>query len=333
MTRRRITAAVALVAVLSALVVIALEARAPVGRYFLHNGQRLVTLGRPRTALTDFSLAIAATPARPEPWLARAQAWRALDEPARAAADLAQARRRAPQRADLAFRHGVVLAHALDNHSAAVRAYDAALRQTPRDPQIHYQRAHSLDRLNNSAAALAGYSRALALDPALTKAYLGRAVLHHRLRHYAAEARDLSSALRLTPQPPEVHMRRGEAYLRLARYDLALADFDTAVRRAPSAARLFKRGTALLHLQRFAEAVRAFSAALRHNPYSLAARYNRAQAHAALGRHAAARRDWRLVCELEAAGQSDACIHARQPDRSAPRTAPPGRTHDDAGGY
>lgn len=279
---------------------------------FLAEGRALVSQGRHRTALTDFTLAILLTPSDPEPYEARARAFQALTMPGEAVADLEAAIALAPERAELHFLHGLLLAGPLDDSRAAVRAFDAVLRLESQRAEAYYQRGLAYDRINNPHQAIKDFTQALALRPEMVEARLARAGIHARFRDGPRQIADLTAALRLRPDDTELYRLRGEAYLAQRRFAEAKLDLDRVLREAPSAPAYFKRGTAQLNLERYRAAVADFTRVLKLHRYSIAAYYNRARAYAALGEHERARRDWAAVCEMQTAGQSEACLLARR---------------------
>lgn len=300
----------ALVALLGAGGALALG-RGRIAGALLADGHALVAQGQPLTALTDLTLAIWLTPAEPAGYLARARAFRALERTAEALADLRAASALAPERAEPHALQGLLLLEPLERPREAIRAFDAALRRAPGQARVLLHRGRAYDQINNPHRAVKDFTQALALQPGLAEAYVARAALHRRFRERRREIADLSAALRLRPGDVGLHEQRAEAHLALKQFAAARADLDRVLAAVPTAPGYFKRGTAQLNLGHYRAAVADFTQVLERHRFSIAAYYNRARAYAALGEHDRARADWARVCELQTAGQSEACALAR----------------------
>ena len=285
---------------------------------YLAAGQRMLTQGQFREALGDFTWAILFTPRHPAPYAARARAYEALGLPAAALADLDAAIRRDPRRADLLFWRGRLHGGPLERYRRAIRDFDDVLHLEPGHALAFYHRGHAYDQINNPHQAVKDYTRALALQPALAEAWRERAHIHGRLRDAPRQIADLTELLRLEPGDLAAREQRGRALLAERAWAEALADLEHVIRADPGARLHFLRGTAHLNLGHYRAAIADFTAVVRSNRFRVAAYYNRARAYEALGQPERALADWAAVCELQAAGQSEACyLVERLPQRRA----------------
>jgi tetratricopeptide (TPR) repeat protein len=117
----------------------------------------------------------------------------------------------------------------LGNLDAAARAFEAAARLAPGDPQIANNHGNLLGDLGDGAGALAAYERALSLAPDCADAALNRAIALHRLKRFA-EARAALTALAAT-QPGNIRLWNALGALERDARDLAAsaAAYDRAL--------------------------------------------------------------------------------------------------------
>ena len=90
-------------------------------------------------------------------------------------------------------------------------------------------------------------------------------------------------ALALKPDYGEAHNNRGNALLDLNRPAEALTDYDAAIARKPFAFALVNRGSALRYLGRTEEAIDSFDRAIALEPDMPEAHWNKALLQLALG--------------------------------------------------
>lgn len=274
---------------------------------YLAEGRVLLQQGELREALGDFTWAILLMPGHDAPYAARAQAYQALHLAPQAVADLDAALRIAPRQASLLYQRGLLHAKPLEQYRRAIRDFDAVVRLEPGNALAYYQRGHAYDLINNPHQAVKDYTRALALRPDLADALRERSHLYGRMRDLPHQIADLSALLRLNPGELPVREQRARALLAQRRFAEALADLEQVLRQDPRTPVHFQRGTAHLNLGHYRAAIADFTAVVRGNRFRVAAYYNRARAYEALGMTERAHADWAAVCELQVAGQSEAC--------------------------
>lgn len=160
------------------------------------------------------------------------QAYVAGDD-ARALARLAEVARIAGEQPPVL--HLAALAHKRrGEHAAARRAFEAALRLAPRDPQINSNHANLLDAMGEHEAALAAYARAIEAAPGFTDARLNRALLLQRLGRPEEALPDLDHAARAGRPGARLLTARGGVLRDLERLDEAAAAFDAALAAEPA---------------------------------------------------------------------------------------------------
>src|SRR5439155_20205354 len=101
-------------------------------------------------------------------------------------------------------------------------------------------------------AALAAYDRALAANPQLAQALIGKGNILARLERYDEALACFDEALRISPELDDAQTRRAEVLDRLSRLSRAEAHCF--------------RGSTLLAIDRFAEAVEAYDQAITLSP-------------------------------------------------------------------
>lgn len=132
------------------------------------------------------------------------------------------------------------------DYACAMEALTEALKLTPDDYSLHYNRGYAHFSNGQYEQAEADYGGAIRLYPnlaaALNNRCLTRAVIG---RAFDAAMADCDRALALVPDRAEVRDTRGFLYLRMARFAEAIADYDAALAINPRHARcLHGRGYA-----------------------------------------------------------------------------------------
>ena len=137
-----------------------------------------------------------------------------------------------PALADDHFERGRIL-HAQKDFSAALAAYDAALRLRPQDARVSRFHAETLLELNRLPEALRSLDDCLKFGPADAGAFRARAALRTRLGQYANAQADYTRALELDANGA-TYAARGWSFLVADAPKLALADFEESIRRDPA---------------------------------------------------------------------------------------------------
>jgi tetratricopeptide (TPR) repeat protein/serine/threonine protein kinase len=255
-------------------------------------GRALVYLARARTALQP-SLAF---------YSLSAFCHRTLGETPGAEANKRLADRTAPT---IAVDHYVLGlgSYANRNLSAAIRAFEAALRLEPN----HYW---SLMRLGYSltdhgqgprdfAAGVVAFTGCILKRPDHAYAYYCRGVALDKLRQYEEARADFTRAIALDPVLAAAWCDRGGALRKLGRLDQALADLNRAIELDPMLSR-FRGCRGVIHADRghLEDALADFNKAIQLTPTDPLAFLHLRWAHRKLGQPDRALRDFTRAVEL-----------------------------------
>jgi tetratricopeptide (TPR) repeat protein len=118
----------------------------------------------------------------------------------------------------------------------AAQSFSAALALSPRDPDLHADRARAAALLGDWKAAEDDLSTALALDPNRADLLVLRASARHALHHLPQANADLQAALGIVPNYPEALLERGTWKLEAGDAKGARGDWQAVVSRAPASA-------------------------------------------------------------------------------------------------
>jgi protein O-GlcNAc transferase len=145
----------------------------------------------------------------------------------------------------------------------ALAAYERAVRASPRDAQLHQDRAKLLTMAGRLAEALESYGKVARLRPADAGVRHVIGAVLSALDRPAEAVRSYDEALRLRPEFVEAANDRGIAVQALGRVEEAIASYDTAIRLRPQYAEAhYNRANALCELQRYEEAVAGYRQAI-----------------------------------------------------------------------
>lgn len=111
----------------------------------------------------------------------------------------------------------------------ATRAFAAAIRNNPKDPELHNSLAAVFAKLGDVPNALAEYSEALKLNPNLYDAHMNYGALLSRTGHEAEAARHFQEGSRIRPQSPEPHVYLGLLEDHLGNFDAAAREIEKAI--------------------------------------------------------------------------------------------------------
>ncbi len=219
----------------------------------------------------------------------------------------------------------------LNNHVAAVIAFDSALHYMPNDADTYVNRG--IVHLTNGEQALAldDFKRALSINPqhALAKnnlyslnkhtgvarlepldslidaapwlpyGYAERAHISFQQKNYKAALEDYNQAIKLSPTTAEYYLNRGLVYEKLKQGNNAYNDYTKAIYLQEDFAMAWlNRGNVLLSLQKHTEAIQDYTAAITYTPEYGAAYYNRGVAYYQLKNTQSACRDLQIAKRL-----------------------------------
>jgi tetratricopeptide (TPR) repeat protein len=167
----------------------------------------------------------------------------------------------------------------VNRFSAALAAYQEALRYRQDDPLVYDMAATALSRLGRLDDALRYRDRALAIDPRYVQGYVNRGLTHLLLGHSEEATVDFRRALALDARNEGALINLGAAYGNAGRYDEALRYQSQDVEFHPDSlqARL-NLGVTLRRMGRVRDAAQQFSQALRLDPKNQLARQSLSEA-------------------------------------------------------
>ncbi len=183
------------------------------------------------------------------------------------------------------------LLHTLGRDDEALAAYAESERLSLPFPELHYNQADLLAARGDEDAAVVEFGRVLELDPGFLDAFVNRAgILAARGERVAAWA-DVNAGLGLDPANPYLLCVLGQLEAAEGRMAPARAAFDAAIAASPDLPAAWA-SRAVLRLQAGDPdaAVADLTRALEHSQ-DASLLFNRATAHRAAGRLAAARND------------------------------------------
>ncbi|MCP4201420.1 MAG: tetratricopeptide repeat protein [bacterium] len=202
------------------------------------------------------------------------------------------------------------------NYEVAAAAYERALEKEPTNFGAYRSRSFALQQLGDLDGAIgsleAGLTEGTTGDPA--KDAQERAELHRVLGGFKAlDRRDVDAvthfqeSLRLEPDQPDVRMKLANALARVGRFEAALPEYTSVLESHPELAPdiLVRRATALVNLDRGAEALEDFERAVALRPDDLGLRSRHADALERLGYPQRAARERREVDRRTASASED----------------------------
>lgn len=159
----------------------------------------------------------------------------------------AEAKKLAPQKADMAFQKGAqelikqyfgegtsLSILPMQYPEQAVKLFSGEITVAPTLPDAYASRAQAYGRLSRHADALADYDRLLALDPnhANGRSRKMRGTMNMFLGRTDAAIEDFSKAVELTPDNTFLYLERARAYIAAADFDSAADDMSSFFRLA-----------------------------------------------------------------------------------------------------
>jgi tetratricopeptide (TPR) repeat protein len=191
------------------------------------------------------------------------------------------------------------LLHRLGRDEEALAEYDTAARLGPPFLEVYYNRAEMLVELGRLDEAVAAFGQVLELNPAFIDAYVNRAGILADLGEAERAAEDVRQGLELAPTNPHLLALHGRLELEAGRYEQARTALDSAIEAEPGLPGAWAlRGAVHFDTGALIEALADLdrAAELDPNPTVL---FNRGSAALALGRWAAAERDFSTVIEAD----------------------------------
>ena len=270
-----------------------------------------------RSAIEDYSRALAIAPGRAVYYLHRAEHYWSCDENDSALLDCDMALSLDPGM-DAALGMRGAVAAALGRHDQAIEDCGKAIAAGISAASVHLTRADSLVELERFEEALDDADRAVELSPEMPGAWKARGLIRMRLGQADAALEDLNEAVRLAPEEPSLLCHRA-AILRhrqkpasaiedctkalefaddffpalviragcwedLEDVERAAADYDRLVALSPDDASVWvERANFRLRVDDYERAERDFDAALERDAEHVAARFHRGQIRAARG--------------------------------------------------
>jgi tetratricopeptide (TPR) repeat protein len=116
----------------------------------------------------------------------------------------------------------------LGDLKGALKDYNQAIAETPRDPDAYVNRGIVQDELGQHKAAIADYTKAIALNPDQHLAYYNRANALVQMKQYAKAIADYDKVLELEPEYAYAYANRGSAHLKAGQKAEALNDLKKA---------------------------------------------------------------------------------------------------------
>jgi predicted O-linked N-acetylglucosamine transferase (SPINDLY family) len=148
----------------------------------------------------------------------------------------------------------------------AIQHYDALVDRNRDDPEVHYKRANTLQRLGRLDSALAGYDRAVELNPEYAKAFCNRGAVQERLGQWDEALASYDRTIALDPADPLVHYNRGSVLKELKRFEEALDSYEHAIAlKVDYAEAYINRGNVLRESGQDEAAVASYDKAIKFN--------------------------------------------------------------------
>jgi serine/threonine protein kinase/tetratricopeptide (TPR) repeat protein len=183
--------------------------------------------------------------------------------------------------------------------TAALEAFEGALRVAPDHFWSRYFSAVCMLNLNRPAEARVGLTACLAWRPGFAWIYLLRGYALGRLGEFALAEADFGKAEELAPGEYALYVNRGAVRVLQTRYDAAVADFTKAIAQRPKEYQAYANLARALDCQgKSREAIEALDQAIRLAPSAIL-HLRRARLRLTVGDGNAARSDFDRARELE----------------------------------
>lgn len=172
-----------------------------------------------------------------------------------------------------------------------------AIAAAPREAALHNNLGNILGAVGNSAAAEPAYRKAIELKADYAEAYFNLGIVLRDLGRPDEALVAHRKALQLRPDYPAAQIQIGAVLAELGRSQEALAPLEAAARSTPSYDAYYYRGTALMDLERFDDAIAVLRSAVDLAPMRHEARYAMAKCFQHVGRNEDAMLAYQTVFE------------------------------------
>ncbi len=179
--------------------------------------------------------------------------------------------------------------------------FDTALRINPQDGGSHMGRGRALGFAKRFPEAIKAYDEAIKLSPRDPFAYHNRGLAHLNLgeEHNDRAVADFTKALELFPQFGDPYAHRAEIWLRHRDEKSALDDFDRAIKYGVSYEFAYNRRGSIRHRNGYLQgAIADYTKAIEINPRSASAYHDRGRAWTEIGDFDKAMKDYDKAIEL-----------------------------------
>lgn len=190
---------------------------------FVDRGIAYADLGRPESAIADYTTALRLEPNYPEAYYDRGLAYEDIGDVARAIRDYGTAIQQDPRDADPYFSRGLLYLN-MSLFDDAISDFTRSHGLDPKDAWSLANRGLAYAWKRDSERAEQDFAAARALDPSNYVVSHGEAVLSMQLGDTHSVIDHLNTALRQNPNDTWALQRRAEAYRRLGESDNADAD-------------------------------------------------------------------------------------------------------------
>ena len=113
-----------------------------------------------------------------------------------------------------------------ENYDRAIADFTEAIRLTPDNAEILYDRGLAHKKLGDDDSALSDYGSAVAIKPDYSEAYCELGMIRTRRRQHQEAIADFDQAIAYKPAYAEAYYRRSFCYHRLGNEEQARADFN-----------------------------------------------------------------------------------------------------------
>ncbi len=119
-------------------------------------------------------------------------------------------------------------------YASAVKAFEAAYRINPDDPEVFLLRGIAYNRLGEYKLAIADFNQVIRMNPEEDEAFYERGSAFGNLNSVTKARDDFSRAIDINPRDPRYFNARGFGYASTGKYQEALIDYDKAALLDPS---------------------------------------------------------------------------------------------------